>query len=95
MTDYTLAGYSSFGSEYVTPAGERCSACSLDGQQCIRLLHHPLPLPLPFFVPVHCFAFVTPPPSEPVNIGPIVGGVVVALVLVAIIGIVIIAVVIM
>ena len=55
----------------------------------------PLPLSLPFSVPVHCLEFVSSSPSEPVNIGPIVGGVVVALVLVAIIGIVIIVVVIM
>ena len=55
----------------------------------------PSPSPSPFSVPDHCLAFVTSSLSEPVNIGPVVGGVVVALVLVAIIGIVIIIVIIM
>ena len=45
VSNYALAGYSSFGSEYVTPAGERCSACSLESQQCILLLHSPPPSP--------------------------------------------------
>ena len=94
VTNYALAGFSSFGSEYTTPAGE--GAHLLPGWPdssvfvCSNLtLALPFP-PLSFHCSLSCSA-----PTETVDIGPITGGVVVALVLVAIIGIAIIIVVIM
>ena len=90
MTDYTLAGYSSFGSEYTTPAASKSAHLLTGWPDSSVCVCSNLTLALPFHCSLSCSA-----PTETVDIGPITGGVVVALVLVAIIGIAIIIVVIM
>ena len=102
MTDYSLAGFSSFGSEFTTPPGEwhsdHCKNNSAFMCSSLILTSH---LPLTYLsLTFHSdcsLSCPTPFPSEPDdgNIAAIAGGIIVAIVLVVVIGIVIVIVVVM